>query len=135
MKVYDLQIGGAQEAVGINSPQNYIPTTIDEVVRTTEGPAWPPGNSRGKSTRGNPSPKEAWTWLRGELRWAWKSGRRTWIIAGAAWGAMVASAPVYAGILYLRADHGPQGWGTLWGGVLLGTTITLVNWWMERRSS
>ena len=89
----------------------------------------------GQKHTGKLSPKEAWTWLRGELRWAWKGGRRTWIIAGAAWGAMVASTPVYAGILYLRAGHDPQGWGTLWGGVLLGTTITLVNWWMERRSS
>ena len=89
----------------------------------------------GQKRTGKPSPREAWAWLRGELRWAWKGGRRTWIIAGAAWGPMVASSPVYAGILYLRADHGPQGRGTLWGGVLLGMTITLVNWWMERRSS
>ena len=81
------------------------------------------------------SPNEAWTWLRGELRWAWKGGRRTWIIAGAAWGTMVASAPVYTGVLYLQADHNPQGWVTMWGGILLGATITLVNWWMERRSS
>ena len=51
------------------------------------------------------------------------------------WGTMVASTPVYAGVLYLRADHDPQGWGTICGGILLGTSITLVNWWMERRSS
>ena len=95
---------------------------------TTKGQA-------GQKHAGKLSPKEAWTWFREELRWAWKGGRRTWIMAGAAWGMMVASAPVYAGILYLRADHDPQGWGIIWGGILLGAAITLVNWWMERRSS
>jgi hypothetical protein len=89
----------------------------------------------GQKHAGKLSPKEAWTWLRGELGWAWKGGRRTWIMVGAAWGTMVTSIPVYSGVLYLRADHDAQGWGTIWGGILLGTSITLVNCWMERRSS
>ena len=94
------------------------------------------------TTRGEPgqkhtiklNPRNACPWLKRELGWAWKGSRRLWIAAGAAWGMATGGAAVYPGALHLQDGHQLQGWTLILAGTLMGMTITMVNWWMERRS-